>query len=158
MEQLVGLATANTMVEPITRRAALKALSGEMKAVARENDMSLNAVLLYHYAEQTGQAVQDFKTLSAWNAEGYSVKKGERAFGIWGKRTKKTVNVEEGRIAGEPEVIEYYPYVGLFHAAQVVKRSESGANGGRNERNESKQVVPTVEKQKGKKGRVPAHA
>ena len=66
---------------------------------------TLNAALVFHYAEQTGKQAQDFKTLASWNEEGYIIKKGETSFMIWAKPEKMTLNLEEGLIGKEAEVV-----------------------------------------------------
>ena len=117
----VTSAVSTPTTNPISRRAELKTLSNLLKATALENQTSINAALVFYYSEQTGVTSQDFKTLAEWNRTGYIVKKGEKSFSIWGQLTTKTINLEEGRIAGEPEVIEYYPMVALFSIDQVTK-------------------------------------
>ena len=104
------------------RRVELKALSAQLKPVAHESNTSLNAALVFHYAEQTGKQSQDFKTLAKWNEEGYIIKKGEKSFMIWAKPEKMTLNVEEGRIGKEAEVVTVYKLVHLFHIGQVVQK------------------------------------
>ena len=123
MQNLVTVTSAvsTPSTTPISRRAELKTLSNLLKATAVENQTSINAALVFFYSEQTGVTSQDFKTLDEWNRTGYIVKKGEKSFSIWGQLTTKTINLEEGRIAGEPEVIEYYPMVALFSIDQVTK-------------------------------------
>jgi antirestriction protein ArdC len=126
MNNSVVVPTATTVVNnTITvnpRREELKALSNSLKQLAAENQTSINAALVFFYSEQTGVSSQDFKTLDSWNTLGYMVKKGEKSYSIWGQLTKKTINLEEGRIAGEPDVIEFYPIVSLFSIDQVIKR------------------------------------
>jgi hypothetical protein len=78
--------------------------------------------LVFFYSEQTGVSAQDFKTLESWNTMGYMVKKGEKSYSIWGQLTKKTTNLEEGLIAGVPDVVTFYPIVSLFSIDQVTKR------------------------------------
>ena len=123
MKNSVTTATAtNNGLNINPRRVELKALSDTLKDVAKESQSTINAALIFYYAEQTGVSSQDFKTLESWNNLGYMVKKGEKSYAIWGQLTKKTVNVEEGQIAGVPEVIEFYPIVSLFSIDQVVKK------------------------------------
>jgi antirestriction protein ArdC len=122
MENSVKTATANNVTNVNPRREELKALSNSLKPVAQENQTTINAALVFYYSEQTGVPSQDFKTLEAWNNLGYIVKKGEKSFAIWGQLTKKTINLEEGRIAGEPNVIEFFPIVSLFSIDQVRKK------------------------------------
>jgi hypothetical protein len=125
MNNSVVVPTATTVNNPITvnpRREELKALSNSLKPLADENQTSINAALVFFYAEQTGVSSQDFKTLESWNTMGYMVKKGEKSYSIWGQLTKKTINLEEGLIAGVPDVVTFYPMVSLFSIDQVIKR------------------------------------
>jgi antirestriction protein ArdC len=124
MNNSVEVHTA-AVTNPITvnpRREELKALSNSLKPLADENQTSINAALVFFYSEQTGVSAQDFKTLESWNTIGYMVKKGEKSYSIWGQLTKKTTNLEEGRIAGVPDVVTFYPMVSLFSIDQVIKR------------------------------------
>jgi antirestriction protein ArdC len=124
MNNSVVVPTAATVTNPITvnrRREELKALSNSLKPLAAENQTSINAALVFFYSEQTGVSSQDFKTLDSWNTLGYMVKKGEKSYSIWGQLTKKTINLEEGLIAGVPDVVTFYPMVSLFSIDQVIK-------------------------------------
>ena len=158
MNNSVVVPTATTVVNnAITvnpRRAELKALSNSLKSVADENQTSINAALVFFYAEQTGVSSQDFKTLDSWNKMGYMVKKGEKSYSIWGQLTSKTINVEEGLIAGVPDVVKFYPMISLFSVDQVVKREPRQP-----QTVTAVQVVPVVAKitkttRKGKKDKV----
>jgi N-terminal domain of anti-restriction factor ArdC len=125
MNNSVVVPTATVVNNPITvnpRREELKALSNSLKQVAEDSQTSINAALVFFYAEQTGVSAQDFKTLESWNTMGYMVKKGEKSYSIWGQLTKKTTNLEEGLIAGVPDVVTFYPIVSLFSIDQVIKR------------------------------------
>jgi hypothetical protein len=125
MNNSVVIPTAAAVTNPITvnpRREELKALSNSLKPLADENQTSINAALVFFYSEQTGVSSQDFKTLESWNTMGYMVKKGEKSYSIWGQLTKKTINLEEGLIAGVPDVVTFYPMVSLFSIDQVIKR------------------------------------
>jgi N-terminal domain of anti-restriction factor ArdC len=115
-------ATVTNLITVNPRREELKALSNSLKPLADENQTSINAALVFFYSEQTGVSAQDFKTLDSWNTLGYMVKKGEKSYSIWGQLTKKTINLEEGLIAGVPDVITFYPMVSLFSIDQVTKR------------------------------------
>jgi hypothetical protein len=119
---VVPTATVTKSITVNPRREELKALSNSLKQVAEDSQTSINAALVFFYSEQTGVSAQDFKTLESWNTMGYMVKKGEKSYSIWGQLTRKTINLEEGRIAGEPDVIEFYPMVSLFSIDQVIKR------------------------------------
>jgi hypothetical protein len=43
---------------------------------------------------------------------------------IWAKPKKMTLNVHDGQIAKEAEVVTVYKLVHLFHIGQVVKRKD----------------------------------
>jgi hypothetical protein len=125
MNNSVVVPTATVVNNSITvnpRREELKALSNSLKQLAEDSQTSINAALVFFYSEQTGVSSQDFKTLESWNTMGYMVKKGEKSYSIWGQLTKKTINVEEGQIAGVPDVVTFYPIVSLFSIDQVIKR------------------------------------
>jgi len=120
--------TATAVVKafaPNPRREELKALSDELKPFAFEAETTLNAVLVAHYADFTGEKSETFKTLETWNAEGYQVKKGEHSFIIWGRPEMITLNKADGLHGQEPEVIPFYKMVHLFHIGQVFKRREN---------------------------------
>jgi antirestriction protein ArdC len=119
---VVPTTAATNLITVNPRREELKALSNSLKPLADENQTSINAALVFFYSEQTGVSAQDFKTLESWNTLGYMVKKGEKSYSIWGQLTKKTTNLEEGLIAGVPDVITFYPMVSLFSIDQVIKR------------------------------------
>jgi N-terminal domain of anti-restriction factor ArdC len=119
---VVPTATVTKSITVNPRREELKALSNSLKQVAEDSQTSINAALVFFYSEQTGVQAQDFKTLDSWNTMGYMVKKGEKSYSIWGQKTKKTTNIEEGLIAGVPDVVTFYPIVSLFSIDQVIKR------------------------------------
>ena len=119
---VVPTTAVNNSITVNPRREELKALSNSLKPLADENQTSINAALVFFYSEQTGVSAQDFKTLDSWNTLGYMVKKGEKSYSIWGQLTKKTTNLEEGLIAGVPDVVTFYPMVSLFSIDQVIKR------------------------------------
>jgi len=128
-------ASTQTTFATNPRREELKALSNELKSFAFEAETTINAVLVAHYADFTGKKSETFKTLEAWNAEGFQVKKGEHSFIIWGRPEKKTLNKSEGLNGQEAEVTTFYKMVHLFHVGQVVKRKEKQSK-------ESKSATP----------------
>jgi hypothetical protein len=164
MNNSVVVPTATVVNNPITvnpRREELKALSNSLKQLADENQTSINAALVFFYSEQTGVSAQDFKTLESWNTMGYMVKKGEKSYSIWGQMTKKTVNLEEGLIAGVPDVVTFYPMVSLFSIDQVIKREPRQAVKAIIEVAEVQvlelvkiEVAPTKSTRKGKKDKI----
>jgi len=80
--------------------------------------MSINDIIAMWYREQTGAKV--FKTFNQWREQGYSIKRGSKAFVLWGRRQKgKDVAVKQEE--AEPEFVEYkfYPITYLFSDQQV---------------------------------------
>jgi len=56
----------------------------------------------------------EFKTYRAWLEEGQQVKKGSKAFPVWGRKRK--VAVKDG---GEESQYKFFPTANLFHESQV---------------------------------------
>jgi predicted nuclease with RNAse H fold len=157
---VVPTTTVTNSITVNPRREELKALSNSLKPLVDENQTSINAALVFFYSEQTGVSAQDFKTLESWNTMGYMVKKGEKSYSIWGQLTKKTINLEEGLIAGVPDVVTFYPMVSLFSIDQVIKREPRQAVKAIIEVAEVQalelvkiEVKPTKNTQKGKKAK-----
>lgn len=70
---------------------------------------------IYH---ETNPEIQEFKTFWQWKDEGATVRKGEKAFLIWGQ-PRKGEQVPEG--SDEPEEYKYWPLCYLFANTQVYK-------------------------------------
>lgn len=100
----------------LERRKELKKNSLAAKALreCEQIDGSINYVLL-NYIYQTGDA-NEFKTFQEWKQEGFQVKKGEKAFVVWGK--PQDLKKEEG------EKVVFYPVSYLFSDKQVYKVKE----------------------------------
>lgn len=68
--------------------------------------------------QETNTEIQEFKTFWQWKDEGATVRKGEKAFLIWGQ-PRKGSQVPEG--TSEPEEYKYWPVCYLFANTQVYK-------------------------------------
>lgn len=68
--------------------------------------------------QETNPEIQEFKTFWQWKEEGATVRKGEKAFLIWGQ-PRQGSQVPEG--ANEPEEYKYWPLCYLFANTQVYK-------------------------------------
>jgi len=68
--------------------------------------------------QETNPEIEEFKTFFQWKEEGATVRKGEKAFLIWGQ-PRKGEQVPEG--ANEPEEYKYWPLCYLFSNTQVYK-------------------------------------
>ena len=56
----------------------------------------------------------EFLTFKGWKEKGFKVKKGEKAFLVWGKKRKKEVEENE-----EAKEFSFFPLAFIFSNAQV---------------------------------------
>jgi hypothetical protein len=74
----------------------------------------------------------NFKTFNEWKREGYSIKKGSKAFIVWGK-PKSAQDAEKATEQGKDEPTtdddtrDFYPIAFLFSNAQVEKKGAQNA-------------------------------
>lgn len=106
------------------KREQLKSLSVTVKPLVESGAYETvnDAILKSIY---TDTANTEFKTLRQWNEEGFNVKKGSKAFVIWGK--PKPFNKEEGaeKDAKSEEEETFFPLAYLFSNAQVERRAKN---------------------------------
>ena len=115
------------------RRAALIALSRPIQA-ARKGGLlpwaefaTVNECLVLIYQRRTGQT--DFETFMGWKERGFSVKKGETGFAIWGTPLSAhrgqpddqpaAATDHAGAPDADAEPASWFPLCYLFHAGQV---------------------------------------
>jgi hypothetical protein len=101
-------------------RQELKSLSKQLKnsvSFPNQEQASINEELKNWYSDNSD--VQ-FLTLEDWNAQGYYVKKGSKAFPFWGKPTLKVFRnpKDPSKIL---EIKDFYPIVLKFSSEQVEK-------------------------------------
>lgn len=82
---------------------------------AEQDDRTINEIIVqefYTNAENT-----EFNTFNQWKEKGFSIKKGSKAFPVWGKKKK----FEHGEVpAGEtPDEYEFFPICYLFSNNQI---------------------------------------
>jgi len=68
--------------------------------------------------EESNEEISDFNTFNQWKEQGYTIKKGSKAFLFWGQ-PRKISQVPEG--SSEPEEFKYWPICYLFADTQVFK-------------------------------------
>jgi hypothetical protein len=56
-------------------------------------DLTINDIVIAHF--HTDEENFDFKLLRDWNKEDFQVKKGARAFTVWGKKRRGTKAAEQ---------------------------------------------------------------
>jgi hypothetical protein len=104
-------------------REMLKALSQQVKPLVKSGQYDfINEALIDCIYKQEGH--EEFNTLPQWNKKGYRVKRGSRAFVVWGspKEVSKEQQAEQGREAPENEEDDkenFWPLCYLFSNLQV---------------------------------------
>lgn len=104
------------------RRKALINLSQQARALRDEHEqiahLTINDILIRHFYMDDEH--DEFKRLSEWNKEGFQVKKGARAFTVWGKKRNGFKAAEqEGE---EDQEYRFFPLAYLFSNAQVERQ------------------------------------
>ena len=137
-EQVAGVTTANQVeptAKPMTakqeqarnRREELRNLSAGFQAKRQMLEMmgqpvpTINEMILAHYAKEYGTT--ELNTYDQWQEKGYQVKRGEKAFLVWGKpknhRTITTTDEETGEEKKEEVTTDdFYPVCYLFDIKQ----------------------------------------
>ncbi|MDP1725558.1 MAG: ArdC family protein [Bacteroidota bacterium] len=111
-------------------REQLKDQSEKLKSLVKEGQFeTINDALIETVYKN--KANQDFKSYKEWKKEGYQVRKGEKAFVLWGRpkelspeQLAENKNPELNK-DNEKEVPTFYPMAYVFSNAQVdVKERE----------------------------------
>lgn len=103
------------------KRAYLKELSNGLKILKKEGAIDcINEGLKSIYA---GQGHTELKTIYQWNEEGKRVRKGEKAFLLWGRPKKyptqgQSPTTEENN--EETNETDFYPLCYVFSNLQVI--------------------------------------
>lgn len=101
----------------LQNRKTLIAISQALRLLVKEGAIeSVNEGLKDLYIEKD-PAIKEFKTFNQWKEEGATVRKGEKAFLIWGQ-PRRGEQVPEG--SNEPEEYKYWPMCYLFANTQVI--------------------------------------
>ena len=126
--------TPTTEQKPLTdkqilireRRQALRDLSNELKSMAQINgkEAHVNELLRDFYA---GTGHTELKPFEQWKAQGYFVRKGEKALLLWGKPTASKTAIQEATEQGKSEEdadTDFYPLAYLFSKQQVTRYTQ----------------------------------
>jgi antirestriction protein ArdC len=100
------------------RREQLRKTSNEVAELQKNGKIktaNLNDALLEFYSGRKKNQV--WMTLEQWQSAGYSVRKGETAQMIWGKKVSKTNDAHEE--------FSYFPVVFIFNNTQVKRSSRN---------------------------------
>lgn len=111
-------------VEHRAKKTKLIKLSQEAKAIqgfeieTGTDDRNINTILIEDF--YTDLENQIFKTFHDWKKENKLVKKGEKAFLVWGSKRKNNQDKpEEKEPTTEDQAYSFYPICCLFSNAQV---------------------------------------
>jgi len=100
------------------RREELKALSQQVKPLVKECVYdSVNEALIECFYRDADNS--EFHTFFDWIEKGYKIKKGSRAFAIWGS-PRPLKKVEPSKEEGKEE--DFFPICYLFSNSQVEVR------------------------------------
>lgn len=75
----------------------------------------------------TSKKHHEFKTFKQWSKEGFSVKKGEKAFLVWG-RPKEAQEQEAGKPEPNEDERTFFPIAFVFSNAQVEAKKGAKKN------------------------------
>lgn len=102
----------------IENRKKLIGLSQVIRIAVKEGIYdSVNEGLRETY-EEANEEITEFNTFNQWKEQGYTIKKGSKAFLFWGQ-PRQVSQVPEG--STEPEEFKYWPICYLFANTQVHK-------------------------------------
>jgi hypothetical protein len=102
----------------MNNRKALIGLSQAVRLAVKEGVYdSVNEGLKELYMEQQPD-IEEFKTFQQWKKEGATVRKGQKAFLIWGQ-PRQISQVPDG--STEPEEFKYWPLCYLFADTQIYR-------------------------------------
>jgi len=85
------------------------------------DELGVNEYLIERHKKESG--CDDFRTFVEWKKSGYTVKKGEKSFDVWGSPRKAKAAQDETAEKGDEEGREYklFPVCSLFNESQVKK-------------------------------------
>lgn len=106
------------------RREELKALSQGLSMLKKEGAIdTINEALAELYS---GQGFKELKSLKAWNKEGRLVKKGEKAFLLWGKPKQRKKEEQPPQSAEqkpeEEKNMDFFPVAYVFDITQTIAK------------------------------------
>lgn len=120
--QLLGKLTAAARE---MRDAEINRLSEEGKPneALRAACRSLNSYIIENFYQDAENVI--FNTFNQWQQQGYQVKKGSKAFVLWGRplASQKAERQEEPKEGDE----QFFPLCHLFSNAQVIEREKEEA-------------------------------
>lgn len=100
-------------------RTTLKNLSQFAKILVKEGAFdSVNDVLIDMYKKENPE-IKEFNTYNQWKHKGKIVKKGEKAFLVWGSPREISQIPQENTTQNENDEFKFFPLCYLFNNLQV---------------------------------------
>jgi hypothetical protein len=97
---------------------ALSKLAKEIQEAEEEEERNINSILIEDF--YTDAQNKEFNTFHEWIKKGLRVKKGEKAFLVWGRKRKNNQDQPTAEPKTEDEKqFSFYPLCYLFSNAQV---------------------------------------
>ena len=104
-------------------RFKLKELSAGAKILVQAGAVdTVNEFVIKTHYQKDGHEL--FKTFNEWVADGYRIKKGSKAFVVWG-RPKRSQKIQP---ESEQDEYNYFPICYLFSNLQVERRASNESN------------------------------
>lgn len=105
----------------LENRKKLIARSQLIRVMVKEGAFdTVNEGLHELYSDENPE-IEEFNTFNQWKEQGFTIKKGSKAFLFWGQ-PRKISQTPEG--SDEPEEFKYWPICYLFADTQVFKKGE----------------------------------
>lgn len=103
-----------------------------MEQAAYYQNLPLNYFLLNYIYKLQSEEITEFKKFSEWKKEGATVKKGEKAFPIWGqpvgKQKEQEAQSKGEDYQGDSQEMKRFPMCYVFADTQVIPKGERGSH------------------------------
>lgn len=104
--------------ETLAKRKELSELSRAVAPLVEQGQFeNINSAIIQTIYKKEGH--EEFKTFDQWKEQGFSVKKGEKAFYIWAKPLNALKEEKEGAAPETEEGAKFFPLCFLFSNKQV---------------------------------------
>ena len=103
-----------TIQEKRKRLHELSIKAKELQETGEMADLTINQIIVEHFYKSDQD--REFKTFKTWIKDGFAVRKGEKAFLLWGRK-KQEVQKPSGET--ETEELEFFPITYVFSNNQV---------------------------------------
>jgi N-terminal domain of anti-restriction factor ArdC len=125
-EKRLNLSNLSRQADDLREKSIKEAMEkGDVKAAISWEFRTINSILLHNIYEINGAT--EFKTFNQWKQANATVKKGEKAFLIWGQPIKngKQEGTEEPKTeTEEKDKYRFFPLCFLFSDKQVLTQEE----------------------------------